>query len=79
MTLADLYDERGTGPRTPYTPDPEIQARIDARRSMTPSQRALDDLLQFPDLGERLCLAAARIRPELYISDREQFGGADHE
>jgi hypothetical protein len=42
---------------------------------MTPSQRALDGLLQLPDLGERLCLGIARIRPELYIWEREQLGG----
>jgi hypothetical protein len=42
---------------------------------MTPAQRALDDLLQRRDLGERLCLAAARIRPEMYIWEREQLGG----
>jgi hypothetical protein len=75
MTVADLYDERGTGPRTADEPDPELQARIEARRNMTPAQRALDDLLLLPDLGERLCLAAARIRPELYIWEREQLGG----
>jgi hypothetical protein len=75
MTVGDLYDERGTGPRTACEPDPELQARIEARRNMTPGQRALDDLLQLPDLAERLCLAAARIRPELYIWEREQIGG----
>jgi hypothetical protein len=79
MTVADLYDERRNGKS--YGPDPELQAwinqraRSEARKSMTPSQRALDDLLQLPDLGERLCLAAARIRPELYIWEREQLGG----
>jgi hypothetical protein len=75
MTVADLYDDRRGGPRTAYQPDPEIQARIVARRSMTPPQRALDDLLQRPDLGERLTLGIARMRPELYIWDREQLGG----
>ena len=76
MTVADLYDERrSTGVWAPYKPDPAMQARIEARRSMTPSQRELDNLLQQPDLGERLCLGAARIRPELYIWEREQLGG----
>jgi len=42
---------------------------------MTPSQRAVDDLLQLPDLGERLCLGNASIRPELYTWEREQLGG----
>jgi hypothetical protein len=73
MTVADLYDDRRGGSRTAHKPDPEIQARIEARRSMTPSQRALDDLLQLPDLGERLCLGIARIRPELYLWEREQL------
>jgi hypothetical protein len=40
---------------------------------MTPTQRAIDDLLQLPDIGERLCLGIARIRPELYIWGREQL------
>jgi hypothetical protein len=71
MAVADLYDERST--RTAFQPDPETKARTDARRSMTPSQRATDDLLQLPDLGERLCLAIARTRPELYIWEREEL------
>jgi hypothetical protein len=75
MDIAGLYDDRGTAPRTAHEQDPELQARIEARRNMTPAQRALDDLLQLPDLGERLCLSAARIRPELYIWEREQLGG----
>jgi hypothetical protein len=75
MTVADLYDDRRNGSRTAHQPDPEFQARIEARRSMTPSQRALDDLLQLPDLGERLCLGVARVRPELYIWERERLGG----
>ena len=76
MTVADLCDERRrSGVWTPYKPDPAMQARIEARRSMTPSQRELDNLLQQPDLGERLCLGTARIRPELYIWEREQLGG----
>jgi hypothetical protein len=74
MTVVDLYDDRrGKLRMTSYAPDPKIMARIGARRAMTPSQRALDDLLQLPDLGERLCLAIARIRPELYIWEREQL------
>jgi hypothetical protein len=39
MTVADLYDDRRSGPRTAHQPDPEIQARIETRRSMTPSRR----------------------------------------
>jgi hypothetical protein len=75
MTVADLYDDRRNGSRTAHQPDPKVQVRTAARRAMTPSQRALDDLLQLPDLGERLCLGAARIRPEIYIREREQLGG----
>lgn len=75
MTVADLYDERRSGPRTAYKPDPQIQARSEARKAMTPPQRALDNLMQLPDLGERICLGMARIRPELYIWEREQLGG----
>jgi hypothetical protein len=70
-----LDHERGTSPRTAYELDPELRAHIEARRKMTLAQRALDDLLQLPDLGDRLCLAAARIRPEIYIWEREQLGG----
>jgi hypothetical protein len=58
LTLSDLWDAPH-GPRTPVQPDPELQARITARRSMTPIQRALDDLLHLPDLGERLCQCIA--------------------
>jgi hypothetical protein len=72
MTVADLYDNPHA-PRTAYQPDPRMQARIAARRSMTPSQRALEDLLQLPDLGERLCLAIARQRPEFYLAERERL------
>jgi hypothetical protein len=72
MSVADLYDERRSAS---YKPDPEMQSRIEASRSITPPQRVLDDLLQLPDLGERLWLAAARIRPELYIWERKQLGG----
>jgi hypothetical protein len=75
MTVADLYDDRRGAPRTTHQPDPQVQARIEARRAMTPSQRAVDDLLRLPDIGERLCLGIARIRPELYIWEREQLGG----
>jgi hypothetical protein len=73
MTVTDLYDEKRNGKGT--RPGPDFQARTDARKAMTPSQRATDDLLQLPDLGERLCLSTARIRPELYIWEREQLGG----
>jgi hypothetical protein len=76
MTVADLYDEKRTGERN--RPGPEVLAwaqRAEVRKGMTPSQKALDDLLQLPDFGERLCLAIARVRPELYISDRGQLAG----
>jgi hypothetical protein len=74
MTVADLYDDKRSGKKD--KPSPEVLAwaqRAEARKGMTPSQKALDDLLQLPDIGERLCLAIARVRPELYISDREQL------
>jgi hypothetical protein len=74
MTVADLYDEpRSSGQRR--TPNLDLLFRCEARKTMTPAQKATDDLLRLPDLGERLCLAIARNRPELYISDREQLGG----
>jgi hypothetical protein len=60
----------------PHTSQTQHCRRVSkARRNMTPSQRAVDDLLQLPDLGERLCLGNARIRPELYTWEREQLGG----
>jgi hypothetical protein len=34
---------------------------------MTRLQRALDDLLHLPDIGERLCKGIGRHRPELYL------------
>jgi hypothetical protein len=74
MTVADLYDEpRSSGN---YRPDPEQEARWEARKAMTsPVQLWVDNLLHLPDLGERLCLAIARMRPELYIWEREQLAG----
>jgi hypothetical protein len=72
MTVADLYDEKRSNS---YKPDPETLARIQRRKAMTsPVQLWADNLLHLPDLGERLCLAIGRIRPELYIWDREQLG-----
>jgi len=71
MTVADLYDERRIGKGAGL--DAEALARHKARKTMTPPQRAVDDLLQLPDLGERLCLGIARMRPELYIWEREQL------
>jgi hypothetical protein len=63
MTVADLYEERGKSNAKFDLP------RLEARKAMTPPQRALDNLLQMPDLGERICLGIARIRPELYIGE----------
>jgi hypothetical protein len=73
MTVADLYDEK-RHLRTGRV-DPERNARSDARRSMNLVEKWLDNLLHLPDLGERLCLASARIRPELYVWEREQLAG----
>ena len=74
MTVGDLYDEsRASGKLR--TPNPDLLLRYEARRTMTPSQKATDDLLHLPDIGERLALAIARHRPELYIWEREQLGG----
>ena len=42
---------------------------------MTPSQKATNDLMYIADIGERLALAIARNRPELYIWEREQLDG----
>lgn len=72
MTVADLYDEKRTVTHA-TRPDPAFAARSEARRFMTPSQKALDNLLQLPDLGERICLGIAEHRPELYIWEREQL------
>jgi hypothetical protein len=58
LTLSDLWDEPRAR-RTQHQPDPAIQARVEARKNMTPVQRALDDLLHLPDLGERLCQCIA--------------------
>jgi hypothetical protein len=71
MTVADLYDEKRSG-KAPK-PDLEWDARAVARKTMTPPQKATDDLLHLPDIGERLCLAIARHRPELYIWEREEL------
>jgi len=76
MTVADLYDEKRSGKSSRPSPEVLVWAeRAGSRKAMTPSQKATDDLLQLPDLGERLCLAIARTRPELYIAEREQLVG----
>jgi hypothetical protein len=59
LTLQDLWDEPRSSRGDRYRPDPRAQALIEARRKMTPVQRALYDLLQLPDLGERLCRCIA--------------------
>ena len=69
LAMADLFDEKANdhGSLTLEACPPR------ARRTMTPLEKQPDDLLQLPDLGERLCPAIARIRPELYIWEREQL------
>jgi hypothetical protein len=59
LGVGDLFDEPRGSANLPTLPDPAVQARIEARRNMTPVQRVLDDLLHLPDLGERLtrCIA----------------------
>jgi hypothetical protein len=58
LGVRDLWDEqKGKSPL--LQPNPQIMARIEARPNMTLVQRAVDDLLQLPDLGERLCKAIA--------------------
>jgi hypothetical protein len=69
LSLPDLWDESRGNPGI----DPAVMARIEARRNMNLVQRAVDDLLHLPDIGQRLCLGIARIRPELYIAEREQL------
>ena len=75
LDVRDLFDE----PRqSPIGGNPRPRP-VKPARPKTQVERALDRLLELPDLGERLCLAIARNRPELYIIDREQLGGDDHE
>jgi hypothetical protein len=51
----DKYDNpRGWADRTSWRPDPTVRARTEARRDMGPVQRAVDDLLHLPDIGERI-------------------------
>lgn len=72
MTVADLYDER-RAVRGNGAPDRASNARRIARQSMTPSQKALDNLLHLPDIGERLCKTVGRRRPELYLMDKHEM------
>jgi hypothetical protein len=55
LTVSDLWDEQKRKNPLLTRSKPAIQAR----RNMTPVQRALDDLLHLPDIGERLarCIA----------------------
>jgi hypothetical protein len=57
LAVRDLFDKPGAP--NGYQPNPAVQARIEARRNMNQVQRAVDDLLHLPDLGERLCRAIA--------------------
>jgi hypothetical protein len=69
LKLLDLWDQPKTVQCvTQFQPDPAVQARIQARRTMTAPQRELDDLIHLPDIGTRLVLAIAQIRPELYFA-----------
>jgi hypothetical protein len=89
MTVIDLYDEPKRrsddefDPAAPfgrvrsYAPDPAVEARIAARKTMNAPQRAADDLWHLPEIGEWLTLSIARIRPEFYISEREGLGDLD--
>jgi hypothetical protein len=78
LSWPDKYDDpRGWRNRSGWRPDPAIKARSEARRSMGLVERAVDDLLQLPDLGERLCRGIAWARPELYTADR--LAGDDHD
>jgi hypothetical protein len=67
LTVSDLFDDP-TAVRTTAAPDPHIQARIEARRTMNAPQRQLDNLIHLPDIGTRLVLAIAQIRPGLYFA-----------
>jgi hypothetical protein len=77
-TVHDLYDEQRWGrPDDSHDWIMELRGRQEARKTMDKVQLQVDNLLHMPDLGERLALAIARERPELYIWEREQLGG-DH-
>jgi hypothetical protein len=80
----DKYDDpRGWANRSNWRPDPAIKARSEARRDMNLAQRAVDDLLHLPDLGERLCRDIARHeaqedRPDYWWWRATQFHAAGH-
>jgi hypothetical protein len=59
LGVRDLFDEPEHSANLRLAPDPAVQARIQARRNMTPVERALDDLLHLPDFAERLCRCIA--------------------
>jgi hypothetical protein len=75
MTVADLYDDQSSARKRRTSPDPDLLLRMDTRKAMRPSQKAADDIYHLADIGERLALAIARQRPELYIWEREQLAG----
>jgi hypothetical protein len=78
----DKYDDPGGWVnRSGWKPDPAIKARQLARRDMTLVERAVDDLLQLPDIGERLCrgiawqdkIAAARHAAIYWLGRADRF------
>jgi hypothetical protein len=60
LSWLDKYDDAGGWVnRSSWRPDPAVKARSEARRDRTLIERATDDLLHLPDLGERLCRGIA--------------------
>jgi hypothetical protein len=76
LTMADLFDAKGKGS---WRPDPAAEAKYRARKTMTPPQKALDDLLHLPDFAERLCQIIGRRRPELYLTDKHDMQATGNE
>jgi hypothetical protein len=73
LSVRDLWDEPRNGRDVGSADvDPTIRARIEARRNMSPVQRAVDDLLHLPDLGERIS------RSIIWHDNAKRFRGDDH-
>jgi hypothetical protein len=77
LTALDLHPSAlFDGPSKSDQKSSLTDTRYQARKTMTPVQRVLDDLVHMPDFVTRMCQAIGRNRPELYLMDKRDLGNA---